>query len=463
MNKVIGTYVFVAAIAVFGIGATPAYAQYDNWYTDSGYGSLTNYGGGYDPYAGLYDNWYTDSGYGALTDYTGAYDPYAGLYDNWYTDSGYGSLADYSGAYDPYAGAYDPYAGAYDPYAGAYDPYVGAYDPYCSQDCSGSQYNQPVYDQNCGCMTYPSVQRSMAMYQPFTQQQYTQPPMPIQPPPIPSVCPPNTQGRYPYCVTIYPPQPPIPPVPPPQPDICPNLPGIQTTVPAGYILQNGQCVPPQQPDICPNLPGIQTTVPAGYTLQNGQCVPATPPPVTDLCPNLPGLQTTVPTGYTLQNGQCVPIPVPPPIIPPVPIQPPPIINTCVGYSCNTNTITTISQLNPVTPAPIVQYTIPSYPQYPVYPTPQYPVYPTPTYPQQGLYCVITASPSSIQNGQAAILSWTSYGATSATLSDGLCRVAVNGSLAVRPEASRTYTLTIYGQAGSRSCTTSVNVFGRCAT
>ena len=492
MNKVIGTYVFVAAIAVFGIGATPAYAQYDNWYTDSGYGgltdfgsgfdnwytdsgygSLTNYGGGYDPYAGLYDNWYTDSGYGALTDYTGAYDPYAGLYDNWYTDSGYGSLADYSGAYDPYAGAYDPYAGAYDPYAGAYDPYVGAYDPYagaydpyagaydpyCSQDCSGSQYNQPVYDQNCGCMTYPSVQRSMAMYQPFTQQQYTQPPMPIQPPPIPSVCPPNTQGRYPYCVTIYPPQPPIPPVPPPQPDICPNLPGIQTTVPAGYILQNGQCVPPQQLDICPNLPGIQTTVPAGYTLQNGQCVPATPPPVTDLCPNLPGLQTTVPTGYTLQNGQCVPITVPPPIIPPVPIQPPPIINTCVGYSCNTNTITTISQLNPVTPAPIVQYTIPSYPQYPVYPTPQYPVYPTPTYPQQGLYCVITASPSSIQNGQAAILSWTSYGATSATLSDGLGRVAVNGSLAVRPEASRVYTLTIYGQAGSRSCTTSVNVFG----
>src|SRR3989338_5505075 len=157
MNKVIGTYVFVAAIAVFGIGATPAYAQYDNWYTDSGYGALTDYTGAYDPYAGLYDNWYTDSGYGALTDYTGAYDPYAGLYD---------------------------------PYAGAYDPYAGAYDPYCSQDCYSSQNNQPVYDQNCGCMTYPSVQRSMAMYQPFTQQQYTQPPMPIQPPPIPSVCPP---------------------------------------------------------------------------------------------------------------------------------------------------------------------------------------------------------------------------------------------------------------------------------
>src|SRR3989344_6130312 len=288
MNKVIGTYVFVAAIAVFGIGATPAYAQYDNWYTDSGYGGLTDFGSGF-------DNWYTDSGYGSLADYSGAYDPYAGAYDP------------YAGAYDPYAGAYDPYVGAYDPYAGAYDPYAGAYDPYCSQDCSGSQYNQPVYDQNCGCMTYPSVQRSMAMYQPFNQQQYTQPPMPIQPTPIPSVCPPNTQGRYPYCVTIYPPQPPIPPVPPPQPDICPNLPGIQTTVPAGYILQNGQCVPPQQPDICPNLPGIQTTVPAGYTLQNGQCVPIT---------------------------------VPPPIIPPVPIQPPPIINTCVGYSCNTNTITT---------------------------------------------------------------------------------------------------------------------------
>src|SRR3989344_3970985 len=83
MNKVIGTYVFVAAIAVFGIGATPAYAQYDNWYTDSGYGGLTDFGSGF-------DNWYTDSGYGSLTNYGGGYDPYAGLYDNWYTDSGYG-------------------------------------------------------------------------------------------------------------------------------------------------------------------------------------------------------------------------------------------------------------------------------------------------------------------------------------------------------------------------------------
>jgi len=44
--------------------------------------------------------------------------------------------------------------------------------------------------------------------------------------------------------------------------------------PAGYALQNGQCV--------------QSACPAGYTLQNGACV-----------------LTSCPAGYTLQNGACV--------------------------------------------------------------------------------------------------------------------------------------------------------------
>ncbi len=57
----------------------------------------------------------------------------------------------------------------------------------------------------------------------------------------------------------------------------------------------------QAPDVCPNIPGLQTTVPAGYSLQNGQCIQD---PV-DVCPNIDGLQTTVPSGYILQNGLCV--------------------------------------------------------------------------------------------------------------------------------------------------------------
>ena len=107
-----------------------------------------------------------------------------------------------------------------------------------------------------------------------------------------------------------------------------------------------------------------------------------------------------------------------------------------------------SNVAPLTPV----YTTP--PQYLV----QY-VAPAPTYPQQGLYCVITASPSYVQNGQASYLSWTSYGATSAWLSDGIGVVAPTGSLAARPNVSTTYTLTISGYGGTRSCTTYVNVSG----
>lgn len=40
----------------------------------------------------------------------------------------------------------------------------------------------------------------------------------------------------------------------PQKDVCPNIPGAQSSVPAGYVKQNGDCVK----DHCPDVPGIQT-------------------------------------------------------------------------------------------------------------------------------------------------------------------------------------------------------------
>lgn len=76
-----------------------------------------------------------------------------------------------------------------------------------------------------------------------------------------------------------------------------------------------------------------------------------------------------------------------------------------------------------------------------------------------VYCSITATPMNIQNGSSAYLSWTSTGATSAWLSDGLGNVAPNGSLTVRPETSRNYTLTVTGVNGTQTCNTYVTVSG----
>lgn len=136
------------------------------------------------------------------------------------------------------------------------------------------------------------------------------------------------------------------------------------------------------------------------------------------------------------------------------------INTCTNGSCNTNIVDNsinnsfngntgsfntgginASVITVATPQPIVQYQIPQ------------------TYPQQSLYCVITVNPTTIANGQAAVLSWSSTGATSAWLNDGIGYVAVNGSLAVRPSVSKSYVLTVNGPAGTNTCTVWVNVTG----
>lgn len=75
-------------------------------------------------------------------------------------------------------------------------------------------------------------------------------------------------------------------------------------------------------------------------------------------------------------------------------------------------------------------------------------------------CTITTNSSVIDNGQAGYLSWTSYGATTAVLSDGIGNVAANGSLAVRPASSRTYVLTVYGSQGqAQQCSTTLTVSG----
>lgn len=77
-----------------------------------------------------------------------------------------------------------------------------------------------------------------------------------------------------------------------------------------------------------------------------------------------------------------------------------------------------------------------------------------------LSCTISANPPSVPNGQAAVLSWHSTGpVASAWLSDGLGAVAPNGSLPVRPESSRLYTLTVSGPGGTQTCSTQLIVAG----
>ena len=143
-------------------------------------------------------------------------------------------------------------------------------------------------------------------------------------------------------------------------------------------------------------------------------------------------------------------------------------NYCTNGSCNYadssfvdnsinhsfNNPATVTTIYPVTAQPIVQYQIPqiTYPLY-NYTTPTYPVY------NQNVYCTITASPTYIQNGQASYLSWTSNG-SSAFLSDGIGAVTAQGTLAVRPDTNRTYTLTVYGQGGSNTCSVTISVSGQ---
>ena len=89
---------------------------------------------------------------------------------------------------------------------------------------------------------------------------------------------------------------------------------------------------------------------------------------------------------------------------------------------------------------------------------------TPQYYTQYSYgsasCSIIATPSVIQNGQTANLRWTTSGARTAYLSDSIGTVTLNGSLIIRPEASRTYTLTVTDTNGRTStCQTSLTVSG----
>ncbi len=70
---------------------------------------------------------------------------------------------------------------------------------------------------------------------------------------------------------------------------------------------------------------------------------------------------------------------------------------------------------------------------------------------------ISASPLSIVVGGSSTLTWTSTGATSASINQGIGSVPVNGSLSVSPTATKTYTITVKNGSGTTTAKTTVTV------
>ncbi|HWR15569.1 MAG TPA: putative Ig domain-containing protein [Terriglobales bacterium] len=70
---------------------------------------------------------------------------------------------------------------------------------------------------------------------------------------------------------------------------------------------------------------------------------------------------------------------------------------------------------------------------------------------------ITASPTSITQGQSSTLSWSSTNATSATINQNIGTVATSGTKTVTPTATTTYTITVTGAGGSTTASTTVMV------
>ncbi|MBM3802422.1 MAG: peptidoglycan-associated lipoprotein Pal [Acidimicrobiia bacterium] len=69
----------------------------------------------------------------------------------------------------------------------------------------------------------------------------------------------------------------------------------------------------------------------------------------------------------------------------------------------------------------------------------------------------SANPSTIERGQSSTLSWTTTGATSVSIDQGIGDVGTSGSRSVSPGSSTTYTLTAKGEGGSTPATARITV------
>ncbi|HEX2792756.1 MAG TPA: hypothetical protein VHO23_03520, partial [Candidatus Paceibacterota bacterium] len=78
-------------------------------------------------------------------------------------------------------------------------------------------------------------------------------------------------------------------------------------------------------------------------------------------------------------------------------------------------------------------------------------------PEPAPVCTLAISRSSIDRGQSATLTWTTDNATSVRIDQGVGSVSLNGSRAVSPQSSTTYTLTATGNGKTVYCTTAITV------
>jgi len=75
------------------------------------------------------------------------------------------------------------------------------------------------------------------------------------------------------------------------------------------------------------------------------------------------------------------------------------------------------------------------------------------------YVTISADPEGIQIGGSSTLSWSSSNADRAFIDNGIGTVPAEGSIAVSPEHTTTYTITVTGDLGSANARTTVKVTG----
>ena len=83
--------------------------------------------------------------------------------------------------------------------------------------------------------------------------------------------------------------------------------------------------------------------------------------------------------------------------------------------------------------------------------------PLPLYDCPPVISSFTASPSYIQSGQTAVLTWTVTDAATVNLSPGIGSVPSSGSYSVTPSYTTTYTLTATNVDGSVTASTTVTV------
>ncbi|MCI0621077.1 MAG: peptidoglycan-associated lipoprotein Pal [Acidobacteria bacterium] len=86
-----------------------------------------------------------------------------------------------------------------------------------------------------------------------------------------------------------------------------------------------------------------------------------------------------------------------------------------------------------------------------------PAPPPPPPPAAAPTVTLSANPSTIERGQSSTLSWTSTGATSVSIDQGIGDVSVSGSRSVSPSSSTTYTITAKGEGGTAPATARITV------